>query len=410
MDDFKKRIESLIYLGCIWFKDSATGLLALPVENDYCSKPLGTAKEHAMNIALKLPENFPSEKIEVGGIGLVNIDLLDGFPTIKRDLFLYTESKRAPLTIKLDLKKSDVGINSKITLKEIPFNEQDENFLVLQTFLSVKAKTPYGSGLLFQSFDVIAGYRFINKTLIEIYELSEELVSEAVKTKSGIAVAEKRVLVYQKTYLLFQVIKRILDAICICKVATLLDNPNLMVKKKPLLESDSFMDLFFVPEVEALPWFSRFKVFFLLTNELCNHFKHDQDSAASLNILPPDFARILARRKTKNGKVPFLQKLLSIPEYGKLLPPLLEEIGDFKDNNYIEFDIYLTTYASLLREFLEETIFQETQGVEGVLYSLSFSRSFCVEEEHRVFSTQLSYSLDSGYENSHVARQTEITF
>lgn len=96
--------------------------------------------------------------------------------------------------------------------------------------------------------------------------------------------------------------------------------------------------------------------------------------------------------------------------YDNLLVDWLRDIGDFRDNDYIEFDLYLSYYALLLRKFLLETIFTKNQEVTEVSYSLSFSRSFCVEEAHRVFSTQLCYKLERGYETPVVTRQQTMTF
>lgn len=190
---------------------------------------------------------------------------------------------------------------------------------------------------------------------------------------------DKRVKIHQKTYHLFQSVKRVLDIVCIYKVMELLPNSALIVKKKSILELDSFRELFSVPEIEALPWFSKYKVFFLLTNELCNHFKHDQDATASLKTFPPDCPRIFARRKTKGGKCSFLQYLTLIEGYDNLLVDLLRDIGDFRDNDYIEFDLYLSYYALLLRKFLLETIFpkKKSRSYGSVLLSFFFTVFLC---------------------------------
>lgn len=56
--------------------------------------------------------------------------------------------------------------------------------------------------------------------------------------------------------------------------------------------------------------------------------------------------------------------------YDNLLVDLLRDIGDFRDNDYIEFDLYLSYYALLLRKFLLETIFTKNQEVTVAGYGL----------------------------------------
>ena len=150
---------------------------------------------------------------------------------------------------------------------------------------------------MLQTLDVNVGLHFINKTLNELYDLSREVTEEVVEKKESISVSEKKVWIYYKIYLMFQVVKRILDVVAVCKVAYSLEKKEIKVngkQQKNILEIDSFRDLFEDPDVGALNWFSKYKVFLLLTNELCNHFKHDQDAAAAMNYLPPDYCRIFA--------------------------------------------------------------------------------------------------------------------
>lgn len=144
----------------------------MPLEDNSFSQPLGEDKERAKAVALTLPAEFPSEKIE---IALSSIDVSNYYPEIKKDLFLLLESQHALLTISLDLFGINVERNSRVTLPTIPINALNEECKTLQTFLFVKALSSYGSGILNQPSEIIGEIQFINDSLTLIYDLSEVL-------------------------------------------------------------------------------------------------------------------------------------------------------------------------------------------------------------------------------------------
>ena len=178
----------------------------MPLEDNSFSQPLGEDKERAKGVALTLPAEFPSEKIE---IALSSIDVSNYYPEIKKDLFLLLESQHALLTISLDLFGINVERNSRVTLPTIPINALNEECKTLQTFLFVKALSSYGSGILNQPSEIIGEIQFINDSLTLIYDLSEVLIKEVIGEKAGISRIDKRVKIHQKTYHLFQSVKRV---------------------------------------------------------------------------------------------------------------------------------------------------------------------------------------------------------
>lgn len=409
--DYRKRFEHRIYANNIWLWPTKGKPFALPIDNVAYRNPEVEELEKIKEIAYRLPADFPEEKIMPGGIAFGGDDILKAFPELRRDIFLYSQSENEELSVMLDVSQAKNVTSHKIILPDFPDNEKNEDFRKLQDFLSVKATTRHGSGPLLQTLDVNVGLHFINKTLNELYDLSREVAEEVVEKKESISVSEKKVWIYYKIYLMFQVVKRILDVVAVCKVAYSLEKKEIKVngkQQKNILEIDSFRDLFEDPDVGALNWFSKYKVFLLLTNELCNHFKHDQDAAAAMNYLSPDYCRIFARRRTKNGSSPLLHHLEKENGYSHLLEQMTKELGPLGENSYVKFDMYLSHYALVFREFLLDTIFSVGGRLSNFCYLLSFDRTFYKESGLHVLKERRIFRLGNGNKVDVIVQEGEV--
>lgn len=87
---------------------------------------------------------------------------------------------------------------------------------------------------------------------------------------------------------------------------------------------------------------------------------------------------------------------------------MTKELGPLGENSYVKFDMYLSHYALVFREFLLDTIFSVGGRLSNFCYLLSFDRTFYKESGLHVLKERRIFRLGNGNKVDVIVQEGEV--